>query len=335
MRGETKPSLCLVTPALADANNGNWRTAQRWARMLADDYAVRLVARWPDGPADAPSELMIALHARRSAASIDAWARNFPTRPLVVVLTGTDLYRDIGCDADAQRSLVQAHRLVVLQELGCAALPAPLRDKCEVCFQSAPARRSPPKTKRHLRALMVGHLREVKSPQTFFAAARELCGRTDLFFDHIGAPLEAEFGEQAAALARDCPQYRWLGPREHAETRERIARAHVLVHPSRLEGGAHVVLEAVVSGTPVLASRVDGNVGMLGPDYAGYFPWNDAAALASLLLRCRDEPAFLALLKAQCAERAALFLPQRERSTLLRILAGCRRGAAGIGGLAH
>lgn len=329
MPAETpKPSLCLVTPALADANNGNWQTARRWARMLADDYAVSIVPQWRGASSEAPADLMIALHARRSAASIDAWARAYPARPLIVVLTGTDLYRDIGYDADAQRSLVQAHRLVVLQELGCAALPAQLREKCAVCFQSAPTRRSPQKTKRHLRALMVGHLREVKSPQTFFAAARALRGRTDLLFDHIGAPLEAELGEQAAALARDCPHYRWLGPRPHAETRERIARAHVLVHPSRLEGGAHVVLEAVVSGTPVLASRIDGNVGMLGADYAGYFAWNDAASLAALLLRCRDEPAFLDRLRTQCAERAALFAPHRERGTLLRILASCRGGAA-------
>lgn len=315
-----KPSLCLVTPALADANNGNWQTARRWARMLGDDYAVRLVPQWSAD--SAPADLMIALHARRSAASIDAWARHHPTRPLAVVLTGTDLYHDIRHDADAQRSLVQAHRLIVLQDLGCAALPAPLHEKCAVCFQSAPARRSPPKTRRHLRALMVGHLREVKSPQTFFAVARALRERSDLFFDHIGAPLDAGLGEQAAALARDCPHYRWLGPQTHAATRERIMRAHVLVHPSRLEGGAHVVLEAVVSGTPVLASRIDGNVGMLGPDYAGYFAWNDSAALASLLLRCRDEPAFLDRLAAQCAERAPLFHPRRERSTLLHVLAG-------------
>jgi putative glycosyltransferase (TIGR04348 family) len=319
-----KPTLCLVTPALAEARNGNWQTAQRWARMLGGDYAISVTRTWT--PTDPPADLMLALHARRSAASIDAWARTFPTRPLLVALTGTDLYQDIASDPDAQRSLAQAWRLIVLQDLGCRALPANLRDKCVVCYQSAPARRALPKTQRHLRALMVGHLRDVKSPQTYFAAVRALRGHADLLFDQIGEALEPALGEAAAALALECPNYRWLGALSHSATRARIDRAHVLVHPSRLEGGAHAVLEAVVSGTPVLASRVDGNVGMLGDGYDGYFAWNDVPGLVALLTRSLAEPGFLIHLQEQCAGRAALFDPQRERGTLLRLVAECRTG---------
>ena len=110
-----------------------------------------------------------------------------------------------------------------------------------------------------------------------------------LLIDHVGAALEPAWAEQALAVMRDCPQYRWLGALPHEATRRRIQRAHLLLHPSLMEGGAHVIMEAVRSGTPVLASRVDGNVGMLGPDYAGYFECGDAAGLAELLLRCRDE----------------------------------------------
>ena len=318
-----KPAICLVTPALADANNGNWQTARRWANMLAGDYTVRLQAKWDGKPAD----LLIALHARRSAESIDAWSLRDPSKPLVVVMTGTDLYRDIATDATAQRSLQQAHRLIVLQELGSLALPESVRHKSVVCFQSAPTRLTRTKTKRHLRALMVGHLREEKSPQTFFAVARELRKRDDLLFDHIGAPLDPKLGATAAALAAECPHYRWLGARSHRETRERIARAHVLVHASQLEGGAHVVLEAVSSGTPVPASRIDGNVGMLGADYAGYFEWNDVAGLSNLLQRCRDDANFLALLGQQCAARAFLFAPEREKDTLRNIVAELLQGA--------
>ncbi len=314
-----KPVIFLVTPALHDANNGNWQTAQRWARMLAGKYTVRVQLFWAGEQAD----VLIALHARRSAGSIDAWARTVPKRPLVVVMTGTDLYRDIATDVDAQRSLQRADRLIVLQELGGLALPESVRGKSVVCFQSAPAQQARIKTKRHLRALMVGHLREVKSPQTFFSVARTLRQRDDLRFDHIGAALDPALGEVAAALARECPHYRWLGALSHHETRERISRAHVLVHTSRLEGGAHVVLEAVNSGTPVLASRIDGNVGMLGVDYAGYFDWDDRAALSSLLQRCRDDEAFFQHLRQQCAARAPLFAPAREKSTLLAIVAEC------------
>ena len=313
-----KPTICLVTPALADANNGNWQTARRWAAMLRAKYTVRLLPKW-DGEA---ADLLIALHAKRSAESIDAWSQRYPARPLVLVMTGTDLYRDIAVDAIAQRSLAQAQQLIVLQELGGLALPAALRHKAVVCFQSAPTRRARTKTTHHLRALMVGHLREEKSPQTFFSVAQMLKQHKELFFDHIGAPLDPALGAQARQLQDECPHYRWLGPQPHAATRERIARAHVLVHTSRLEGGAHVVLEAVTSGTPVLASRVDGNVGMLGADYVGYFDWNDAAALAQLLQRCHEDRNFLRQLSRQCAERAFLFAPEREQSTLRGIVAG-------------
>lgn len=311
-----KPILCLVTPALAAANNGNWQTARRWARFLAADYRVRLCRAWDGGPADA----MLALHARRSAASIHAFAQAHPGRPLVVALTGTDLYRDIATDADAQRSLALAARLLVLHERAPDDLPATWRTKAVVCFQSTAALPPLAKPVRHLRALMVGHLRDEKWPQTLWAAAALLRHRADIRIDHIGAPLDPALGAAAEACAASCPRYRWLGGRPHGETLRRIRQAHVLVHASRMEGGAHVVMEAVRRGTPVLASRIPGNVGMLGEAYGGYFPPGDAPALAALLQRARDEPAMLPTLQAQAGARAPLFEPARERATLRRVL---------------
>ena len=255
-----KPTIAIVTPALANANNGNWQTARRWARMLSAAYRTQIMTQWMGQPAD----LMIALHARRSADSIGAWSRQLVRAPLAVVLTGTDLYRDIASDASAKASLQLADRLVVLQELGPRMLPAALRSKAQVIFQSTGARRTLPKTPIRLRALMVGHLRSEKSPETLFKAARILAERDDILLDHIGAPLDEALAAEAKATMADCPRYRWLGALSHAQTLKRIQRAHVLVHASRMEGGAHVVLEAVRSGTPVLASRIDGNVGMLG-----------------------------------------------------------------------
>jgi len=308
--------IVIVTPALADANNGNWQTARRWAAMLGGSKSVRLASGWVEGN----DALMIALHARRSAPAIQAWKRLHPQRPLVVVLTGTDLYRDIAVNADAQQSLLLADRLIVLQPLGLESLPPDVRGKARVLLQSTPARRTLVKTGRHLRALMVGHLREEKSPSTYFDAARLLAGRSDIRLDHIGAALDPQFGAMARALAASQPNYRWLGGLPHGPTRRRIQAAHVLVHPSRMEGGAHVVIEAVTSGTPVLASRIDGNVGLLGDDYDGCFPAGDAPALARLLQRCRDEPAMLPALARQCARRAPLFHPDRERAALLALV---------------
>ncbi|MBC8057951.1 MAG: TIGR04348 family glycosyltransferase, partial [Rhizobiales bacterium] len=305
-----------VTPALADANNGNWQTASRWARMLRADYRVTLLDCWQGEPAD----ILIALHARRSARSIERWSRARPADPLVVVLTGTDLYGDIHADPSAQHSLDLADALVVLHERGVDDLPARYRAKAVTCIQSTTTRTTLAKTPRHLRAVMVGHLRDEKAPGTYFAAARKLAARTDILLDHVGAALDPALGAQAQALQQRCPGYRWLGALPHASTRGHIQRAHALVHTSRIEGGAHVLMEAICSGTPVLATRIAGNVGMLGSDYAGYFDPGDAAGLAALLERCRDEPAILDALRGQGAARAPLFEPARERATLRALL---------------
>ncbi len=315
------PTIVLVTPAGAGANNGNWRTAARWARMLRGEYRVRVVGGWDGGD----EAMMIALHARRSAASIAAWRAHHPGRPLLVVLTGTDLYRDIDVDASARASLQAADALVVLNELGARRLPGPLRARTHVVLQSCAARAPVKKTARWLRALAVGHLRAEKDPRTVFEAARRLAGRDDIRIDLVGAALDPVLGAEAAATAAALPCMRWLGELAHADTRRRVAAAHVLVHASTMEGGAHAVIEAVRSGTPVLASRIDGNVGLLGEDYGGYFPAGDAACLAALLARLRDEPDRLAALAAQCAQRAPLFTPAHERDALRRIVAAIRR----------
>lgn len=312
----SRPVICLVTPALADANNGNWQTAQRWEQMLSQDYQVDLTDAWRGGP---PAALLVALHARRSAPSIERFARECPGRPIALVLTGTDLYRDIHTDAAAQASLNHADRLIVLHEGAVQDLPAPLRHKAVVCFQSTTSRTPVRKPTAFLRALMVGHLREEKDPPTYWEAARLLKTRDDIRLEHIGAALDPALGLAAQKTSQALAGYRWLGALPHEATRRRVQRAHLLVHPSRMEGGAHVVMEAVCSGTPVLASRISGNVGMLGRDYVGYFEPGDAPALVALLKRCRDEPAILALLASQCALRAPLFNPARECATLLHI----------------
>lgn len=263
---------------------------------------------------------MIALHARRSAPSIHAWATQHPGKPLIVVLTGTDLYRDIQTDSDAQKSLSIATHLVVLQEAGLTALPEALHAKTTVIYQSAPRLKPAVKSTQRFKAVMVGHLRDEKDPVVFMKAAH-LCAANGIDFDQIGDGLDAALASAAKATAARNPHYHWLGGLPRAATRQRIKRAHVLVNASVMEGGAHVILEAVQSGTPVLASRISGNVGMLGADYTGYFEVGDVHGLAALVKRCATEPPFLALLQSQCAQRAELFEPALEKRLVSRLIA--------------
>jgi putative glycosyltransferase (TIGR04348 family) len=313
-----KPSVVIISPALQDANNGNWQTAQRWARMLSPYYRTRISKKWDGSASD---DVMLALHARRSADSIAAWHAQRGSKGLILALTGTDLYRDIHSDTSAQYSLDAARHLIVLQELGAEQLPKPHRSKTVTIFQSTGTRKTLAKTKKHLNAVMVGHLRDEKMPQTLFEAARILNERQDIRITHIGAGLDEKLAQDALNTEALCPRYSWLKGLQHAQTLARIQRAHVLIHTSKMEGGAHVVMEAVCSGTPVLASRMDGNVGMLGADYLGYFPVGDAQALATLLQRCKDEPRFLDQLAKQCAKRAPLFSPASESARLNQLVA--------------
>jgi len=306
----------IVSPASARENNGNWQTASRWQRHLARDYRVTIGPGWQAG--DAVPDLLIALHARRSAAALAAFNDAHPDRPTLLVLTGTDLYRDIHDDASAQASLARAHALVVLQPRGLDELPATVRTKTHVIYQSAPRLR-PARPRMPRDVAMIGHLRAEKDPQTFMDAAR-LVRTPCVRLLHIGAALDPALGRRAHETQDATPAYRWLGALPHMATRRRLRRCHAMVIASRMEGGANVIIEAVTSGVPVLASNVSGNVGMLGDDYAGLFPPGDAAALAHLIERSATDARFADRLRRQCAVRAALFAPEAERARLLDLV---------------
>jgi putative glycosyltransferase (TIGR04348 family) len=319
------PRVSIVSPALAGANNGNWHTAARWQRFLAPVARVEVVAI---GAEDGDADLLIALHARRAAGSIARWRARRPDAPIVLVLTGTDLYRDLDHDHDARHSLECASRIVVLQEAAPARLDAASRAKATVVVQSASALHAQ-HSARDADLVAVGHLREEKDPATLLGAARLLAqDRSPPTIVQVGAALDPKLADEARATMAACPRYRWLGPLAHAAARRTIARARALVHPSRMEGGANVVIEAVRSGVPVLASRIDGNVGLLGNGYDGYFPVGDAVVLAALARRfCADE-AFAAHLREQCAAREPLFRPAVERRAVRALVADALRAPA-------
>ena len=312
-----KPVVCIVTPGSKEANNGNWRTAVRWAGMLRDRCNVIVQSSW-DGTA---ADLMIALHARRSAEAVSRYRAAHPERPVVVMLTGTDLYRDLPASREAAESLDCAGRIVVLQDDAQRLLEPRWRAKSQVIFQSARPLAPKRKGRGRLQCVAVGHLRPEKDPSTIFRAMSELPGDLPVFLRHVGAPLDSALGAAARALARREPRYKYLGALPHGPTRALIKASHVLVHPSAMEGGANVVVEAVMSGTPVAASRISGNVGLLGTDYGGYFEPGDASGLAALLTRALREPSYLQGLERQCARRRTLFAPAAEARCVRRLVA--------------
>ncbi len=313
----SRPRVCIVSPALADANNGNWHTASRWQNFLAPVAEVQIVLAWEGLPTDA----LIALHARRSADSIARFAAAHPRAPLALVMTGTDLYRDIRTEPSAQHALQCASHVVVLQDEGLRALPLAALAKARVIVQSATKLVARATATSAFEFVAVGHLREEKDPATLMAAVRLLPSGTRLRITHIGAALDPALGALAQQTMLACPHYRWLGALPRASARRHMAGAHALVHMSRIEGGANVVIEALRSGVPVLASHIGGNLGLLGADYGGYFPAGDAPALARLMQRAASDRAFLAGLRGQCALRESRFTPAAERAAVRGLLA--------------
>jgi putative glycosyltransferase (TIGR04348 family) len=238
------------------------------------------------------------------------------------MLTGTDLYRDLPDSREAAASLDAADRIVVLQEDAQRLLAPAWRAKSEVIFQSARALTAAPKRRDILRCAMVGHLREEKDPATLFEAFRRIPAALPIAFRHIGAALDEKLAAQARALERRDARYRYAGALSHGLARCAIRASHLLVHPSLMEGGANVIVEAVTSGTAVVASRVSGNVGMLGAGYPGYFEARDASGLAACLVRAWEERAYLRSLERACAARRALFRPQAEARAVRRLVRG-------------
>jgi putative glycosyltransferase (TIGR04348 family) len=314
--------IAIVTPSASSTRTGNRHTAQRYAAFLRGaGHRVRVASAW-DG---AECDLMIALHARKSHDSIARFRARFGTRPLIVVLTGTDLYRDVRVDAAARRSLEVATLLVTLQDMGALELARRLRPKVRTVYQSARfARRAAP-PRRRFRVCVLGHLRDEKDPFRAALALRHLPDAADLEVVHIGDALAPGMAETAARLGRADARYQWIGGVPHSRALRWLAASHLLVVSSRMEGGANVVCEAARAGVPVVASRVPGNVGMLGRDYPGYYPLGDERALARMIDRARIDRSFYLRLKAGVAARRGLFTSAAERRRLLAVVGEARR----------
>ena len=313
--------ISLITPAPKRSLSGNRATAVRWARHLTDLGHRVDIAEAYDG---ADADLLIAVHAWRSASSVQEFRERYPERPIVVGLAGTDIYRfQHSHPEETLGTMDAADRLVCLHEQVDRDIPARYADKLHVIYQSAPPlpRRLAP-AKRRFEVCVIGHLREEKDSLRTAYAARRLPDDSRIRVIHLGKAHNAEWAKAAEAERARNPRYEWRGEVPHWQVRRVMARARLMVLSSVMEGGANVVSEAVVAGLPVISSHISGSVGLLGADYAGFYPPEEDAALAELLSKAETDPAFLDLLDRQCRARAALFRPERERESWGDVLAG-------------
>jgi len=314
--------IALVTPAPAQIHTGNRTTADRWGRLLSGlGNQVNVLQDWNGEECD----LLIALHARRSFPAIQRFRNACPHAPIIVALTGTDLYGELENGAEAICSLELASRIVVLQDLGIEAVPASVRQKVRVIYQSA--ERPFPSLRREVSCFQVcvlAHLRAVKDPLLPAYAVRDLPASSRIQVKHAGAVLDPDFAGQVEAEQRTNPRYQWLGPLSHEAAVELLSRSHLLVLTSRQEGGANVVSEAIAVETPVISSLIPGSVGILGKDYPGYFPVGDSAALREQLLRAESDNGFYRDLQERITRLHPLASAARERDSWHALLTELR-----------
>jgi putative glycosyltransferase (TIGR04348 family) len=312
-------AILLVTPTTPDSDNGNGVTARRWAsllRALGQDVHVTDAYQRSE-----PYDALIALHAGKSAASVRAFRDDHPTAPIVIALTGTDLYPDLSSTGVDPAVLDLAARLIVLQPLALDQLPRRWRERAQVVIQSLPPIPPLPPLEDRFEVAFLVHVRPVKDPAVLPAALRLLPAASRIRVTHVGGDRDSELAARLTAEAVGNPRYEWLGARPREEALRVLARSRLLVLTSRTEGGANVISEALSAGVPVIASAIPGTVGLLGADYPGYFPPGDAQALADRLTAAEQDAGYYRALCEHCAARRPLVDPQREASALASLLA--------------
>jgi putative glycosyltransferase (TIGR04348 family) len=317
--------IVIITPAPPESRSGNRITAVRWATILKRLGNRVSILQTYDGK---PYDLLIALHARKSHSSIIDFRRDNPSAPIIVALTGTDLYRDLGRNRRAQESLDISNRIVVLQPKAIEKLRPNWRRKTRVIYQSVEdkhtstsaqlhsAKRRQNKSEAHTNGnfdvCVIGHLRAVKDPFRTAMAARSLPDSSRIRVLQIGGAMTNDMAKRAHREIDTNERYRWLDEQPRSRVRNLLKQSSLCVLSSRIEGGANVLSEAIAARVPILASRVDGNVGILGKSYPGYFEVSNTAQLARLLTRAETSPEYLAKLKASTKGLAVLVDPSRE-----------------------
>lgn len=303
----------IVTPAPPGTLHGNRITALRWHQFLSRlNYQSVVMEQWSGKPCDA----LIALHGLRSYDSIHRFKKAHPNHPVVLIMTGTDIHRDLKNSSKVTKSMEMADVIVVLQPDAIESLPKKFHHKVQVIYQSVKSitRKAPPK--RYFLASIIGHLRAEKDP---FCAAQCLpllpsTSRTQLV--QLGKAMSPGFEKKALSIEKNIVSYRWLGQLSHSKTLQWLSRSHVMIISSIMEGGAHVVSEAIAIGIPVIASDIPGNRGLLGDAYPAYYPAGDKVALSKLLTKAETNPTFYQKLCRAIAARQKITKPELEQKSI-------------------
>jgi len=322
------PEVLITTPYPVDSTRGNSVSARRIAGILvAAGHSAEV--RLAGDTADAKAGMLLALHARKSAPAIAAFRALCPRKPFVALLTGSDLHIDLPLGgkhaAEVRATMRDADLLVIAQEGSRAEVPEEFKGKVRLVPKSVDIPLppySPPDRCDGLIVVIAAHIRPLKDPFRAADAARLLDEESGyrIRIAHYGEVVEEEMRTRLEWENLSGPRYHWYGPVSREAMVAHLAHCHVHLNTSLMEGGANSIAEAIQIGVPVVATRIPGNTGMLGDDYAGYFEPEDSLGLAEVLERCARDNLYLADLAAQVRARAPIFTRDAERAGWLAVI---------------
>lgn len=311
--------IVLITPALPHSRAGNRATAIRWKNILSElGHKIELKTAFISGQYDA----MVALHSWRSAKSIRHFNDQHSEKPLIVALTGTDLYKFIKTHPKPTlHSIKIADALIALHDLAHLAIPNVYRKKISVIYQSAkPITRMEKKNKRNFDVCVIGHLREEKDPLRAAYAVRDLPENSRIRIKQFGKAHTQDWAKRARQEMKSNPRYHWYGEVPHWQVRKQYATADLMVLSSRMEGGANVISESCVAGLPVVASNIVGSIGLLGKNYPGYYAVGHTKSLRKILLQVEADKTLINKLQKACTAKASLFIYEKEKNSWKNLL---------------
>ncbi|MDG2400514.1 MAG: glycosyltransferase [Akkermansiaceae bacterium] len=308
--------VCVASPYPLSELKGNSVTTDRIVMMLKEGGVE---ARGSHGNDDDPADVLISLHAVKGAPAIFDFKKKTPKGKVITLLTGTDIYQGLPEGSQIGHDALQAaDRIVVPQEAAILRLPEEVREKTVVIRSSLdPISIKASPSQSPFVISVVGHLRPVKRPFLTIETVAQHPEWCDVEVWQIGQALDEESRKTMEDWAQKDERYRWFGGVPREDSLALCAKSSLTINSSTLEGGANAVLEAMTMGVPVLASRIEGNVGLLGDDYPGYFQEGEMGeALHSIMDQRVDLEEWSRLLD----HRVLLFSRERESNSWLELL---------------
>ncbi len=306
----------MASPYPLEMLKGNVVTARRIASLLVEaGLEARVSYLWDGEEAD----VLIALHAVKGAEGVFRFKEAFPRGKVVSLLTGTDLYEMLpGGSRIGHQVLGLVDRIVVMTESAIEVLPAEVREKVVVIRKSLePFELGEVRTEEKMVISVLGHLRPVKRPFATIEAVSKHPEWEEVRVWQIGEALGGDSERLAREWEKRDSRYRWWGGLPRNEGVRLCAAGWLTVNSSLAEGASNAILEAMTLGVPVLASKIPGNIGLLGEGYSGYFEEADLEVVLGEIVTGNVD---LKEWVAEAKERLGLFSREAETNSWLELL---------------